>query len=200
MSPALIEAIGYAGSALVLVSFLMASVVKLRVVNAVGSLIFAVYALIIRSYPTAVMNVCLVLINLYYLNKLRNSTPNYRLVPLRPDDGFVGFFLERYAEDISACFPGRTVERGALDRAFMVCHDDKPAGILLGRDDGGTLDVALDYTTPAYRDSSVGRYLIAHLGEHGVRALKYERAEGKHLPYLRRMGYAEKDGVYERTL
>ena len=65
MNPTVIEAIGYLGSALVLISFLMASVVKLRVVNAVGSTIFAVYALIIRSYPTALMNVCLVLINLH---------------------------------------------------------------------------------------------------------------------------------------
>ena len=55
-SSAIIEAVGYLGSALVLVSFLMSSVVKLRVVNTVGSLIFTVYALIIRSYPTAVMN------------------------------------------------------------------------------------------------------------------------------------------------
>ena len=55
----LIEAVGYLGSALVLVSFLMASVVKLRVVNSIGSTIFAVYALIIRSYPTALMNFCL---------------------------------------------------------------------------------------------------------------------------------------------
>ena len=38
----IIEAVGYVGSALVLVSFLMTSVVKLRVVNAAGSLIFAV--------------------------------------------------------------------------------------------------------------------------------------------------------------
>ena len=55
-----IEIVGYAGSALVLVSFLMTSVFKLRVVNTVGSIIFAIYALIIRSYPTAVMNIALV--------------------------------------------------------------------------------------------------------------------------------------------
>ena len=44
----IIEAVGYLGSALVLVSFLMSSVVKLRVVNTAGSLIFALYALIIH--------------------------------------------------------------------------------------------------------------------------------------------------------
>ena len=59
----LIEAIGYTGSALVLVSFLMVSVVKLRIVNTIGSVIFTIYAFIIHSYPTAIMNLCLVMIN-----------------------------------------------------------------------------------------------------------------------------------------
>ena len=70
MNNTFIEAIGYLGSSLVLVSFLMASVAKLRIVNSVGSVIFTIYAFIIHSYPTAIMNICLVLINIYYLVKL----------------------------------------------------------------------------------------------------------------------------------
>ena len=163
----LIEAIGYLGSALVLVSFLMTSVVKLRVVNAIGSTIFAVYALIIRSYPTALMNVCLLLINLYFLWKLRNKAPNYRLLRLRPDESFVGYFLDSYGKDIAACFPGRELKRGQQDLALMVCHGTEPAGLLLGTKRDGVVDVALDYSTPAYRDSSVGRYLLEHLPEQG---------------------------------
>ena len=85
----IIEAVGYLGSGLVLVSFLMSSVVKLRVVNTAGSLIFALYALIIRSYPTALMNVCLVLINLHFLWRLRRDDPSYRLVALAPGEGYV---------------------------------------------------------------------------------------------------------------
>ena len=66
----LIEAVGYLGSLLVLVSMLMTSVFKLRVINTIGSCIFTVYALIIHSYPTALMNFCLVLINLHFLWKM----------------------------------------------------------------------------------------------------------------------------------
>ncbi|NBH81388.1 hypothetical protein D7X88_00395 [bacterium C-53] len=69
----IVEMIGYFASFLILVSFLMTSVVKLRIVNSAGALIFAVYALIIRSYPTAVMNLCLVGINMYYLYKLMKN-------------------------------------------------------------------------------------------------------------------------------
>ena len=45
----MIEMLGYLGSALVVASMLMSSVVKLRVINTIGSGIFAVYALIIHS-------------------------------------------------------------------------------------------------------------------------------------------------------
>ena len=196
----LIEAIGYLGSALVLVSFLMASVVKLRVVNAIGSTIFAVYALIIRSYPTALMNVCLLLINLYFLWKLRNKAPNYRLLRLQPDESFVDFFLDSYAKDIAACFPGRELKRDEQALALMVCHGTEPAGLLLGTERDGAVDVALDYSTPAYRDSSVGRYLLEHLPEQGVHRLRYAHAEEQHRAYLKRMGYREEDGVFVREL
>src|SRR5699024_5923463 len=73
----MVELVGYIGSILVLISFLMTSVVKLRIINAVGGTIFAVYAMIIQSYPTALMNFCLVGINIYYLVRLRKSDRNY---------------------------------------------------------------------------------------------------------------------------
>ena len=196
----IVEAVGYLGSALVLVSFLMASVVKLRVVNSIGSAIFAVYALIIHSYPTAGMNICLLGINIYYLLKLRNKEPNYSLVALQPGEGYIRFFLDSYGKDIAACFPGREIEQDDLNRAWLVCHGAEPAGLLLGTETDGVLDIALDYSTPAYRDSSEGRYLLEHLPAQGLRALRYEGAEPAHLGYLQKMGYREENGVYVRDL
>ena len=76
----MIELIGYLGSALVVASMLMSSVVKLRVINTIGSGIFAAYALMIHSYPTALMNACLVGINLYNLAKLTRKERSYDLV------------------------------------------------------------------------------------------------------------------------
>ncbi len=194
------EIIGYVGSGLVLVSFLMTSVVKLRLVNCVGGIIFALYAMLIRSYPTMIMNICLVLINLYYLWKLRNSEPNYRLVSLEPAGGYVEAFLREHREDIAKCFPGRNWDDAALNRAWLVCHNDEAAGLLLGTERDGTLDVALDYSTPTYRDSSEGRYLVEHLPQEGLRLLRYEHAEEGHVAYLKKMGYAQKGAVWERAL
>ena len=62
-----------------------------------GSLIFAIYALIIRSYPTAVMNIALVLINLRFLWKLRRDDPSYRLLRLKPE--LTASILEKAGQD-----------------------------------------------------------------------------------------------------
>lgn len=70
----LIEMFGYLGSFLVVVSMLMTSVKRLRIMNSIGAGLFAIYAVIIHSYPTALMNSCLVLINIYNLAKMRRDS------------------------------------------------------------------------------------------------------------------------------
>ena len=52
----MIEIFGYIGSALVVVSMLMSSIVKLRIINTVGSVISGIYAVICGAIPLAVMN------------------------------------------------------------------------------------------------------------------------------------------------
>ena len=114
----IIEAIGYTGSALVLVSFLMVSVVKLRIVNTIGSLIFTTYALIIHSYPTAIMNICLVLINIYYLVKMSNTKENsraYDLVRVSPEDSMLKYTIDRASSDIQKIFPGISMDFSKAD-------------------------------------------------------------------------------------
>lgn len=200
-SSMIIEMIGYLGSALVLVSFLMASVVKLRVINSVGGLIFAVYALLIRSYPTALMNFCLVGINLYYLARLRHPDRQYTLIEERKDSSMLRAFLGHYAEDIASCFPGIRADAEEADVICFVCHNMTPAGILLGkRREGGVLEILLDYSTPEYRDCSVGKYLYSRLPELQVDSLVFSREPGKHEAYLKKMGFERKNDVYVKQI
>lgn len=48
----------------------------------------------------------------------------------------------------------------------------------------------VDYSTPMYRDCSVGRYLYGQLPTQGIHTLSFsgETSEG-HEPYLKRMGF-----------
>lgn len=203
MDPALmIELFGYLGSTLVVVSMLMASVVKLRVINTIGSVISATYAFIIGSFPLALMNICLIVINVYNLIRLLSTKRQYDCVNCAAEDAFVQYFLERYTRDIQKFFPsfdGLTVE---ADLVRMVCCNGDPAGILLGNvSDDGTIDILLDYSVPAYRDCSVGKFLYKKLKDEGIRSLRYGCAvNDAHMSYLIQMGFIEERGAFIKTI
>lgn len=195
----MIELVGYLGSLIVLVSFLMSSVVKLRVVNTIGALIFTTYAVIIHSYPTALMNACLIVINIYYLVRLTRSDKHYALVDGAQNDAYLRYFLDYYREDIRQFFPEAKLD--GADTAYLVCSDAAPASVLLGsRREDGTLEIQLDYSTPAYRDCSAGAYLYARLPAQGIHRLTFPHPAEKHTEYLKKMGFVQRDGVYRKDL
>ncbi len=72
----IIEIIGYLGSFLVVFAMLMNSMTKLRIINTIGCIICVVYALIIKSYPVAVMNGALAIINIVKLTKMWTNGKN----------------------------------------------------------------------------------------------------------------------------
>ena len=202
MSNPWIEVIGYAGSGLVLISMLMSSVVKLRIINLAGSAIFTVYALLIRSYPTALMNVCLVGINLYHLLYMSKPTRQFDVYEDRADSAWLAHFLEHYREDIAKNFPDFRAEDLRADaRVFAVMRDSEAAGVLIGVPEGDGLTVTLDYATPVYRDCSVGTALYAALPASGVHALTLHHVPETHAKYIERMGFtAGADGSATKRL
>lgn len=63
----LTEWLGYFAMVLLLVSFLMKNVTKLRIINSFACALFVVYGLLIEGYPIAISNTLIIVINLYYL-------------------------------------------------------------------------------------------------------------------------------------
>ena len=198
-SSTIIEAVGYIGSALVLVSFLMTSVVKLRVVNSIGSIIFTVYAFIIHSYPTAIMNLCLVIINIYYLIKLCNPNIDYTFVKISPEDSLVKHVINYNSDDIKKCFPGISLDFSSANAGYAICHKGSPVGILIGKLENDAFEILLDYSTAEYRDFSVGRFLMSKLPAEGIKTLVYRGADVNHKAYLSKVGFVQKAGYYEKT-
>ncbi len=200
-SSMMIEMVGYAGSVLVVISMLMTSVVKLRVVNMTGAVIFTVYALLIRSYPTALLNAFLVVINSYNLWRLLKKERQYELIDGKTEEPYVCYVLDRYREDILKYFPEFHMNPAEVDIAYLICNDVSLAGIFLGKKtDKDTAEVILDYSMPVYRDCSVGTYLYARLPSEGIRRLVCEKAEEKHGAYLQKMGFTLENGRYVKEL
>ena len=196
----IIELIGYLGSILVLISMLMSSVIKLRIINTVGSIIFTFYAFAIQTYPTAILNVILVGVNIYNIVKLLKSTKQYDLVEVKADDSFAGYFLEHYKNDIAVYFPEFKNDASLYDVADIICCNADPAGILLGKKNGEEIEISLDYTTPMYRDCSVGKFLYGKLKEQGIKKLVYKTADEKHKDYLKKMGFAKNEDGFIKEM
>jgi hypothetical protein len=63
----LTEWVGYLAMTVLLISFMMKNVTKLRVINSVGCMFFVIYGSLISQYPIVITNAAIILINFYYL-------------------------------------------------------------------------------------------------------------------------------------
>ena len=197
----ILQAVGYFSTVLILISFLMTSVLKLRLVNLIGSAIFVVFAFLTKSYPTAIMNVGLCIINIYFIIRLLRSKRLTLMLPISLDSAYLRAFEDLYREDIRIYFPEFESKAGQADTAYFVYYDMNPVGLTLGsRTDDGALELLLDYTIPKYRDASVGRFLYPHLlGEEGFTALECRKATPKHENYLQKVGFRREGDCYRLT-
>lgn len=64
------EWVGYAASAVLMVSFLMKNIITLRIINSVGAILFIIYGfMLVTSWPIIITNAFILSVNIYYLSK-----------------------------------------------------------------------------------------------------------------------------------
>jgi uncharacterized protein with PQ loop repeat len=77
MDLTLVEIVGYMASVIVLCSFLMKDVKKLRIVNMLGCLMFVIYGFMMPTFrlglPIIITNLAIMLVNFYYLFVAKKS-------------------------------------------------------------------------------------------------------------------------------
>ena len=67
------ELLGYLASLVILISFLMKDIKKLRIINCVGCGLFVMYGVLLFSIPLIITNVAIMVINIVYLVKMIKS-------------------------------------------------------------------------------------------------------------------------------
>lgn len=65
-----IEVTGYVASVIIAVSITMSSIVKLRLLNLLGALLFGTYGVFIASTPVALVNYFISVVNIFYLCRI----------------------------------------------------------------------------------------------------------------------------------
>ena len=189
-----LELVGYAASALVAVSLMMSSILKLRVINLVGSLAFTAYGFLIGAYPVAAVNLFIVFINLYYLRQMLAAREYFELLQVRPEIDYLRYFLRFHDAEIRRFQPDFAHAPAPHHLTFFVLRDAVPAGVFIGEvRDGRTLRVLLDFVTPPYRDFRTGRYVFGEQAEffraRGIEEIVSPAGSREHAAYLRRMGF-----------
>lgn len=197
----LLEGLGYLASALVAVSLMMRSIVRLRWINLVGAACFTVYGILIHAYPVAALNFAIVLINVYFIARTRRAKEAFAVVEMPPDSAYLTEYLRFHGTEIQRFQPGFTFDPSARQHVLMVLRDMVPAcALILVPGEDRTASVALDFVTPAYRDFKIGRYLF-HRRRDLFHALGIDRVETSagtpdHVTYLERMGFEPRAGRY----
>lgn len=208
------ELLGYAASILVAVSLMLQSILRLRLVNTLGALLFTAYGLLVGAAPVAAVNAFIVGINLWYLRGMLGSRRQgyFELLEVAPEDAYLRRFLEHHAADIARYQPD--FETDVLERdgvfALFALRDAVPAGLVIARrleagEAGSTPGEAssdawieLDYAIPGYRDLETGRFVFgegaAQFKARGIGRLRSRSGTDEHRKYLERMGFESPRG------
>jgi hypothetical protein len=197
----LVEILGYIASALVAVSLMMKAIIKLRIINLIGSVFFTVYGIIIGAYPVACVNGFVAFINIYYLFEIFTAKEFFSILEVKPDSDYLKVFLNYHYEDITKYITAFTLDQVEICNVFFVLRNSVPAGLVCfeNRDDNSVF-VKLDYVIPGYRDFKTGNFVYNKiLKEKKIRKI-YSSSENKvHQKYLKKMGF-EKTELNQKTL
>lgn len=154
-----IDVLGYVASVLVVVSLAMKSVVKLRTLSLVGGIVFTVYGVLIGSWPVAVTNAAVALVNIWHLRRELSPASPMGVVAIERDAPFLNDFLGANAVEIQVSQPEyHPHPKDSFVR--LMTRDGLPAGVFIAEPSGKELIVKLDYVTPAFRDSQIAKWVF----------------------------------------
>ncbi|KAB7743221.1 hypothetical protein GA707_13975 [Nostocoides sp. F2B08] len=199
-----IDAVGWAGSALLIFSLLQARVLRLRILNLVACLVLVFFNAVIEVWPMVAMNIVLAGINIFFITKLlreRHDEDAYAVVEVDEGDAYLEHFVRTHEGEIGHFFPhffGEVASAegriGAREDRFtyLVLQGDETVGVVVVRDAGdGVAQIELDYVTPKYRDFTPGEFVYRRSGLFTDRGFTSVRTPPDMVaPYYERLGFA----------
>jgi hypothetical protein len=199
-----LEMVGYFGSVIVAISLMMRSLVRLRVINSIGCLVFVVYGILIHAYPVAILNGFIFCINAFYLIRMFREKDYLQLLEISHDSAYLNHLLDFYKADIAKIFPGYTHDTQAGHSTYLILRNMVPAGVVIQQRNGRQSKVLLDYVIPTYRDFRVAHFFYHEKADYfqsqGIDSFVTAPGMPRHTQYLERMGFRLKDGMYILTL
>ena len=197
-----LDALGWAGSALLVYSLMQARVLRFRVLNLVASLILTVFNAALGIVPMIALNAVLAGINTWFIIRLtrqRHDASAYDVLEVNQDDAYLHHVLRVHGSDIRAFFPDVRWDAPVPGRsAFLIQRGDETVGVVLIRGAGdGVAQVELDYVTPRFRDFTPGEFVYRRSGLFRDRGFhRVLSPPGMVAPYYDRLGFRREGSTY----
>lgn len=193
-----LELLGYFASALIAVSLMMSSILRLRLINLAGAAAFLVYGLLLGAYPVVVLNSITVTVNAFYLVRMVRAKAYFQLLKLRPDSDYLRYFLGFYRKEIRRILPDFEYRPAPKQVTLFILRDCIPAGVFIAEEKpDGVLRVVLDFVIPRYRDLHIGRFLFVEQAEffreRGIREIVIAPRTKEFGAYLAKVGFEPAD-------
>jgi len=200
-----LDALGWAGSALLILSLSLSNVLRFRALNLVASLALTAFNTALGIWPMVAMNGIIAGINVWYLWRLlrtRDDESTYEVVAVDPRSEYLAHLLRVHGPDVERHNPGfdlaevlrREDPPGACRVcAFLVLRGDETVGVVVLCDGGdGAARVELDYVTARFRDFSVGTLVYrdhGRLASQGLHRLLASRRMADRASYFTAVGF-----------
>ena len=192
------ELIGYAASALVAVSLLMSNVLRLRVLNLAGALVFVVYAGLTGAWPVLAVNLFVAAIDLWFIVQLKSKKDIFKLMAVNTDNPLLANFLAYYARGIWQFFPDFELAKLKSPRCIFILRNLLPVGLFVYTEEKPDIRIHLDFVADDYRDLKSARFLFNRPQNsetfEGFSHFAAASSSAKHTDYLVRLGFEEDPG------
>ncbi len=204
MEQYLFEIIGYLASVVVAISLMMTRIIKLRWINFVGSSLFSIYGFLIQSYPVALLNGFIAIVNIYYLIQIYKSKEFFRILESKKNSNYLQYFLDFYKTEIVKFNPKFDFIINEKDKVFYILRDMVPAGLIIGEIENLNINIKLDFVTPIYRDFKIGKFLYqdhkTFLKNLGFESITTKSSSESQAQYLQKMGFikVESKDIYDK--
>lgn len=198
-----IEWFGTFASVLVAISLTLKNIKRLRIVNLIGSLAFAIYGLLISAWPVFGLNAFIVLVNSYYLYVMardakKPETFEILFVNLVHDE-YAQRFLQFYEADIAKFFPsfpftGKDDYLASMEACFILRQTVPVSLVVYRREANGDLSIVMDYAIPAYRDLKNATFFLETALKNIARTATLVHAQAEvsaHEAYLQKLGFTK---------
>ena len=160
-----LEIFGYIGTALVILSMMMTSVLKLRIFNMCGSLISLIYSACVSAWPVVVLNACMLCINFVQTVRQLKKREDVTLITVGENGATARHLFGIWQKDVQKHHFGFDFESIKEEETHILYVGEEAVGFFANTNGDPQNQEGTLYLTPAYCNETMKARVLAMLAK-----------------------------------